>query len=576
MNNNERIAITVWSVLILLLLSLYVCIYCRLNSGLQSIFDEGFFFLQFYPIDSYTVSTRTLSLGSELLQAVFPSIGSWDVLSLRRLAFGVKDLGISFLLFSSCYFLRKDRKEKSIYSYLIMTACILLFGLFVMPSVAVNMNDELLFLEMVVLSFCLLAASSSKNATWLVFVGMVGLFSLLATLCNAPGGVMLGFLSFLFLILYNGYSKKKLYKTLLGMLVGVAIGLIATHCFVITLPDAVAFIKTAVAQTTNGTSASHHSLTRLAVLLLLNIRDLVLSLTMLCGITFLCQLLQRRVGKKWLTVVIGITLFVMMYKWQVKPEIKFASIMTWFVLMSWMVYRGLKKEENCWNDDLILVLFLYLTPLAVSIGSNVGFLNKATAFIMPWGLLLFVLSRLTHNANKLFSNGLLIFVFVFVLYGRIMGMFHEKISNTAAFTKEYPIARMQLNKNQYAFYDEVHGILEEYGYKSKQDTILGFCFNEMTIVAMDAVPYTNDQLPEEFLLHEKDKLFKPMFMILSEWDEKVLLSNFETLDWDFPSSYDVIKLRNNPDPNSGWGMTQSSLYCVKSRKMISEIAYENN
>ena len=128
---------------------------------------------------------------------------------------------------------------------------------------------------------------------------------------------------------------------------------------------------------------------------------------------------------------------------------------------------------------------------------------------------------------------------------------------------------MRLDENQFGFYKEVYDILNDYGYKSKQDTILGFCFNEMTIVAMDAVPYTNDQLPEEFLLHDKDELVKPTFMILSEWDVEVLKPVFETLDWGSAEEYDVYKLKNNPDPNSGYSMTQSTLYCLKSRRIVS-------
>ena len=130
---------------------------------------------------------------------------------------------------------------------------------------------------------------------------------------------------------------------------------------------------------------------------------------------------------------------------------------------------------------------------------------------------------------------------------------------------------MQLNTNQKNFYDEVYDNLNDYGYISGNDTLLGFCFNEMTVIAMDAIPYTNDQQPEEFLMHSKEKLIKPNFMILSEWDEKVLSPFFESLEWDFPESYDVIKLKNNPDHNSGWGLNQSILYCLKKRRKCSNL-----
>lgn len=35
------------------------------------------------------------------------------------------------------------------------------------------------------------------------------------------------------------------------------------------------------------------------------------------------------------------------------------------------------------------------------------------------------------------------------------------------------------------------------------------------------------------------------------------------LNWDFPDAYDYYKLENNPDPNSGYNMTQSMIYCRK-------------
>ena len=131
------------------------------------------------------------------------------------------------------------------------------------------------------------------------------------------------------------------------------------------------------------------------------------------------------------------------------------------------------------------------------------------------------------------------------------------------FEAERPIARMNLSHNQKAFYEEVHTILSKYGYKGKQDTLLGFCFNEMTVVAMDAIPYTNDQQPEEFLLHDLENLPYPKYMILSEWDSIVLYDRLLELNWDFPVAYDYYKLENNPDPNSGYNMTQSMIYCRK-------------
>lgn len=558
-----------WSVLVLVLLLLYVLIYCNLGQNLQTVFDEGFYFLDFKSDDVYTVSTRPLSLSGELMKAVFPDVVSMDVLALRRLAYCMKGLGIGFLLLGAFVFLYKKKQEESLASYLSLSACVLLLGLFVMPSVVVNSNDVTLFLEMIMLALSLVAISVNRAWSRGLCVGLIGCFSFFAMLCNAPAGVMQLFLCFLFLSFYKGFDKLKLIRDMAGLLLGAILGFVLTHFFVVRMGDVIVFVQEALGQTTNGSSASHHSLTKLAILVLLNLRDLVMTLVMLCGITYLCGLIHHAMGKKWLSIVVGVALFVVMYKWQVKPEIKIASIVTWLVLMSLVIMRDAQLNARILDDNVILILFLYLMPMAISVGSNLGFMNKATTFIVPWGILLYFLSNLTERVNRLFSNGLLIFVFSLVLFGHFRGMLSRQHDDKVSFTNEYPIARMQLDENQFGFYKEVYDILNDYGYKSRQDTILGFCFNEMTIVAMDAVPYTNDQLPEEFLLHDKDVLVKPTFMILSEWDVEVLKPVFETLDWGSAEEYDVYKLKNNPDPNSGYSMTQSTLYCLKNRRIVS-------
>ena len=56
-------------------------------------------------------------------------------------------------------------------------------------------------------------------------------------------------------------------------------------------------------------------------------------------------------------------------------------------------------------------------------------------------------------------------------------------------------------------------------------------------------------------------------MILSEWDEKKLPSRLQETGWGFPEDYDVFRLKTNPDPDSGYEHTMSSIYCLKERKL---------
>ena len=108
----KRISVVFWSIVVLLLLALYVYIFAHLENDLKTIFDEGFFFLGLRFGDSFVVQAPSLSLCGAVVKAFFPGIEELDVLALRRLTFAVKGIGMAFLLFSSCFFLHKDRKEK--------------------------------------------------------------------------------------------------------------------------------------------------------------------------------------------------------------------------------------------------------------------------------------------------------------------------------------------------------------------------------------------------------------------------------------------------------------------------------
>ncbi len=205
-------------------------------------------------------------------------------------------------------------------------------------------------------------------------------------------------------------------------------------------------------------------------------------------------------------------------------------------------------------------------PIGVVFGTNTSIIGKAMACGTPWGLLLFYMYyQASPEVRKYAIAGFAIVACCLlsqVNYSLLFGT-QEKLH----FDAETPIARMNLKHNQKAFYDEVHSVLTDYGYKGKQDTLLGFCFNEMTVVAMDAIPYTNDQQPEEFLLHDLENLPEPKYMIFSEWDSIVLYNQLSDLNWDFPNGYDYYKCTNNPDPNSGYNMTQSMIYCKKRKKI---------
>lgn len=562
LKEKKSFRVVVWATLVLVLLFRCLCVLFNLKYGLFSLFDEGLFFIKFLPIEMLTVHTGSLSLSGDLFRFAFPNASNWDVLGLRQIGFWGTSIGILVLLASAgVFFFRKGVRGVS--SFLSLTACVLLFGGFVYSGTVISGNDGLLFFEMFAIASCLLSVSSKK--TWLkaVFICLFTIFAFNAVLFNAFGGGMLSILCVLFLVLYDGLDRKNIVLTAVCCLFGVVLSITMMHFTIISIPELVAFVRTSFVQVTNGGRAAHHSLSKVLMVIILGFRDLLITVTALLGVSYICEKVNKRSDKKWLAVLTGLVLFVVLFLWLKKPKIGLISLVTWISAVLWTELKLGKRPLQ--NKDFVLFLYLYLLPLCLSFGTNVSILNKAICFIVPWGLLLFQLGLLAKEKNCFSPIIMYGFVFVFVLSRWAVGMINQENGETYKFEKEKPIARMQLTKAQFDFYNEVYGILEDYGYTSQHDTILGFCFNEMTIVAMDAIPYTNDQQPEEFLLHDNALLPRPSFMILSEWDKAVLKEKIESLDWGFPEAYDVYELLHNPDPDSGFDMTQSTLFCLRAR-----------
>lgn len=544
-----------WSVLLIVLCVCYVWKFLSLNQGLSSLYDEGFFYTMIKTNQALVTGTQPLSLSTEILSAFIPNLEELDVLSLRRLACVLKISSILLVLFCSSIFLRESGLLRKFSDYLFLSTNTLLVGLYMVSSSVINMNDVLFILTSIVLSVCLIAIGVENKWLKRLLVTIMGMIFLLVTLNHTPAGIMMFGIFGVFLCLYDGFSIKKAVEILACLSLGLIIGVIFMHFVIISIPDLIEYVQTAITQTTSGGRASHHSLTKVILVIFFGFRDLIITVTALLGITYFCNQINKYDLNQWLCALIGLMLFFILNKWLVKPSIYFTEVITWVVIMFMQVY-GHKLTRN----EIVLIIFLLILPIGISFGTNTNILGKALSNIAPWGMLMYIIFAYNKWNFRPYAVVLYITLSGFIMIQTI-GIPHLN-KNNLMFTKEKPIARMSLSTNQHTFYSEVNDILKENGYRGDhQDTLLGFCFNEMTIVAMDAIPYTNDQQPEEFLLHDLDNLPCPRYIIFSEWDSIVLHNRLSELDWGFPQEYNYHKCVNNANPNSGYKMTQSMIYC---------------
>lgn len=548
----------VWGTIVVLLLGLFIYAYCTLSYNLFSLFDEAYFYMLSVFKDDVVIYNCPPSLAMDALHALIPHIEQCDILALRQIAFIAKSFALLFLIVSSCIYVYRRFSEKRIYPYLALIAMNLVVGIRICPNVVFSWNDVIFILVTLIFALCLLYSAASNYIAKYVYVALIGVVSLFMLLCNAPAGCVVIALCVWFLIFENNPSVKHSAYVLICGLGGVLTGLVITHFCIIGLPDIYTFIQENIVHTTDQGQASAHGLASVLLVIGFGIRDLTITTLFLCGITFMGVLCQKRFGKSWLTLLSGLVCFGIVYKWQIRPQITMSAIICWFSIMFLLYHR---KHNALTRHEWLLILFAFVLPIVAVFGTNTSIIGKPFwSTSASWGFLLFYLYYLSRpEVRKYALCGILIAMCSFVGASRVMNIDRQQYH----FNIGSPVARMNLNLHQKAFYDEVYDVLSDNGFNAGQDTILGFCFNDMTILAMNALPYTNDQQPDELLNHNLENLPIPNYMILTEWDSVVLYNHLASLDWDFPKAYQYYKCKYNPDPNARFGRTQSMIYCRK-------------
>lgn len=563
----EKIGLRVISlgIAIFLLVVLYCLYYLILDRNLASIFDEGFFYYGIHNYGQIPVTNQSLSLGGSVIIALFPKAVNYDVLQLRQIAFLCTVASVVAVLLSSLYYFKIKIQRFNVLQIMSVAVLVLLAGLVVLPYRVLNGDNLLLLFSMLSLSVILIEMSltRSQGVTKYFLFALAAFFAFFAVLCNPAGGSVFTLILFVFLSVYDGFSLKKALKIAAAFVAGCVVGICVMHFFVLPIDKMFAFFYGAVSKTAGPRSSSHHSLIGVCMTVLFSIRDMMMGMCALCGVTYLTKLIKKVTCKDWIAVVFEVFMIAVLWKYMVKPSM---CLVTFFSYAFFMAIVSLKSRNEIDKNKLVFILFLYMLPLGLSFGTNTSVMDKALFFLLPWGILMWYVLYINKGYLRQYVAPIMIFITVaMILASGIQWKMRHIISPKNDYQLEYesPVSSMKLTKYQYDFYTEVHDKLVENGFEIYKDTLLGFCFNEMTIAAMDAIPYSDDQQPEEFLCHDEEKLFRPSYMIMSEWDTIVLNKHFRQLDWNFPDSYERYCVRSNPDPNSGLRMTQSVLYYSK-------------
>ena len=112
------------------------------------------------------------------------------------------------------------------------------------------------------------------------------------------------------------------------------------------------------------------------------------------------------------------------------------------------------------------------------------------------------------------------------------------------------------------YFENVYKIMTKYHYKPR-DTVFSTQLDFMTIVALSATPCGVYFQPMDFLKDvNKDKLHKPDYLFLTQFDLEIIGEELKKRNWGFPDEFDKYSV-GTPEMTLTSYSTTRTLYCRK-------------
>ena len=528
-----------------------VCAWLKLPYNLDSIYDEGFLFLNQQA--AFEGKILGMSQGTNIIAAFFGENICATILGMRRIGY-VLTVFCS-VLFSLIVFPLFGKNLKSFTQTLLLS---LLFALLSIPGIALCQNGlaQFFFCIALAMSYRVLVNDGKWNYLWCIGTGvclMFGLFSIM------PGALLLCLSLLVLLIIKYWSDKKTLLNYSLCTVLGLLLGLGIMHLFVADLSDVIiAMKKTATNVTTLNRGYDPISFaTRIALF----IRDWLMCGIVIVGCISLAELIKK-FGYRWLSSVFLTIVLLAYFYYQKNPCVTtpmFMSVM-WIV---YLFYSCKEKSDIKIDADFIINLFLVFSPVILSIGTNTYLGGKMSFFMLPWVLLLL---RMGWYKNDVTYKKEVIIAVVAVLL--IPNLNITKLMNNQQEKVLFgPVSGMHLTEQQSTHFSLCDSIMLEYDFEPKKSVVYANQLGMMTICYLDAVNCANYFQPMDFVANKhQEQLAVPNFIFLSDYDEEISRGTLVNSNWGWPEEFDVYDVGTPESSKIGYS-TNRKLYCRKSLKI---------
>lgn len=529
-----------------------VCAWLKLPYNLDSIYDEGFLFLN--QQSAFKGEILGISQGTNIIAAFFSENICATILGMRRVGY-VLTIFCS-ILFSLIVFPLFGKSLKSIIQTLLLS---FLFASLSIPNIALCQNGLAQFFFCIALAMgCRVLIDDTKwNYLWCVGTGGCLIFGMF---CILPGAILLSLSLLILLVIKYWHAKRKLLNYVICTILGFIFGLGIMHLFVADLLDVIIAMKQTAANVTtlNRGYDPINFVTKIALFM----RDWFMCGIVIVGCISLAELIKKMCGYKWLSGILLMIALLVYFYYQKNPRVTIPMFMS-VMWIACLFYSFEGKTDIKIDCDSITNLFLVLSPIILSLGTNTYLGGKMSFFMLPWVILLL---RLGWQKNEIsYQNEIMIVIFVLLLIQNFNVI--KLLSNQQEKVDSGPLAGMHLTEQQSKHFHLCKELMNRYGFEPKKSVVYSNQLGMMTICYMNGISCANYFQPMDFVTHaNKDNLLYPDFLFLSEFDIQISSEKLLEMGWGWPNEFDVYDV-NSPETYETGYSTKRKLYCRKSLKI---------
>lgn len=562
MNSNLRFSSTIIYSLVVLMITIYLFISksLNINSGLDTIYDEGYLLLKLWEARN-EVGNHGVSQWAILVSKTFGYQLSSNLIFLKIINIFFQILSVIFLIYAVCKCtLKKDYKSSmSIGFFHISFISLLLYPTLGSLFLYYNPIQQILF-NLIVGS--ILFYQSANDIRKNIFLFLCGLFSFLSFLVIPPSGIVVAFLLIAFVFAANDFKIKKTFISSIYYILGIFILAVAYHVFInnlIHVYNDMQVVASSISKTNRG-----YDIFTFLIKYLVYFKDILLSIIPLVVVSLISVYVHR--FNKLFSYIVFISLLILTVNFWPWNKAMYSTMIFFPAFVSIILYFFSSSKNK---TSIFLMIFLFIFPFVALLGTNVYYGGKIVWFFITWGIIpLLILSN--DIKFPLFEKYRTFFIFsisIIYLLTPIKSAFTTN-TNEYYFKKYKNISEIKITKSQLDYFNRVDSILNIYNFVENKHYMFSTQLDHMTIYAFNAKPNSTYFQPMDFLVdNNSDKLKRPEFMFLTKFDLDIAEEKLRDTDWGFPDAYDKYYVGTPETYQTGYS-TERWLYCLKDLKQI--------